>query len=63
MREVELTFPEGAAALEHILEVHFALFALYMRRSVRPPARRYLFLSKKNVLLSDFLGTLIHCYA
>lgn len=41
MREVELSFPEGAAALEHILQAHFAMFAMYMRRNVKPPSRRY----------------------
>ena len=40
MREIELSFPEGAAALEHILEIHFTLFAQYMSRKVKPPSRR-----------------------
>lgn len=47
MREVELSFPEGAAALEHILQAHYALFAQYMRREVRPPTRRRIKMMEK----------------
>lgn len=37
IREVELVFPEGAAALEHLVQAHYTFFAMYMSERVRTP--------------------------
>lgn len=39
IREVELVFPEGAAALEHLVQAHYACFAMYMSERVRTPTK------------------------
>ena len=39
LREIELVFPEGAAALEAVQAGHFKLFEMYLSRHVRAPSR------------------------
>lgn len=40
IRETELTFPEGAAALEHMVHAHYVLFSQHMSSRVRMPTDR-----------------------
>ena len=39
IREVELIFPEGAAALENLVQAHYSFFAMYMSDRVRTPTK------------------------
>eukprot|EP01138_Halocafeteria_seosinensis_P015134 gb/GECG01015447.1/.p1 GENE.gb/GECG01015447.1/~~gb/GECG01015447.1/.p1 ORF type:complete len:1499 (+),score=224.51 gb/GECG01015447.1/:1-4497(+) len=51
VREMELTYPEGAAALESLIHAHFDMFHMYMSSRVQKPS------TKRVKLISEMLPT------
>lgn len=51
IREMELTYPEGAAALESLVHAHFDMFHMYMSSRVHKPS------TKRVSMISDMLPT------